>query len=475
MQPCDGESQEGSQEKTPCEALGRDEYGHFGKASRRLRIKKHCPIPWRSGEGRERTDALLCVPTNAFGASGRASIPLSDSGLFRPMRIQRLDTLDDLSAAEWNALVPDQNPFLSHEFLSALERWRCVSESTGWLPWHVVCRDHQGRLLGAAPLYLKFNSHGEFVFDWSWAEAYQRRNLPYYPKLVSAIPYTPATSSRLLLAPDQPAPEDTARAILEYILDEARRRRWSSIHWLFPPSAELDRLRAWGFLPRLGCQFHWHNRGYRDFQDFLDTFTAKRRKNVHRERRLVRDAGLEVRLLTGRELSEGQWHSVHDFYCSTFRRLGGVPTLTLPFFQEIAETLGHRLVLVLAFAHGREVAGAISFRDANTLYGRHWGCHADYDSLHFEACYYQGLEYCIHQGLQRFEPGAQGEHKIYRGFLPAWTYSAHWIAHAGFRQAIADFLTRETPAVRAYAQELLRHSPYRDEVTPDAPAVAGSA
>jgi len=390
------------------------------------------------------------------------------------MRIDRLETLSALSAAEWNALVPDRNPFLSHEFLSALERHQCVGESTGWLPWHIICRDERGRLLGAAPLYLKFNSYGEFVFDWGWAEAYRRSNLPYYPKLVGAIPYTPATSPRLLLVADQPAPEETARNLIEYLLEEARRRRWSSIHWLFPPSTELGRLRTQGFLPRLGCQFHWQNQGYRDFQDFLDAFTAKRRKNIHRERRRVREAGLDVRVLTGRELSDGQWRSVHAFYRSTFQRLGGVPTLTLPFFQEMAETLGEQLMVVLAVAHGREVAAAISFRSATTLYGRHWGCQADYDSLHFEACYYQGLDYCIQQGLQRFEPGAQGEHKIYRGFLPTFTHSAHWIAHPGFRQAIAEFLERETPAVRAYAQDLLGHSPYRAEEPSDAPAVAGS-
>ena len=389
------------------------------------------------------------------------------------MRIDRLETLSALSAVEWNALVPDQNPFLSHEFLSALERHQCVGESTGWLPWHVICRDERGRLLGAAPLYLKFNSYGEFVFDWSWAEAYRRSNLPYYPKLVGAIPYTPATSPRLLLAADQPAPEETARNLIEYLLEEARRRRWSSIHWLFPPSTELGRLRTQGFLPRLGCQFHWQNQGYRDFQDFLDALTAKRRKNIYRERRRVREAGLDVRVLTGRELSDGQWRSVHEFYRSTFQRLGGVPTLTLPFFQELAETLGEQLIVVLAFAPGHEVAAAISFRSATTLYGRHWGCRADYDSLHFEACYYQGLDYCIQQGLQRFEPGAQGEHKIYRGFLPTFTHSAHWIAHPGFRQAIAEFLERETPAVRAYAQDLLGHSPYRAEEPSDAPAVAG--
>ncbi len=389
------------------------------------------------------------------------------------MRLEQLDSLSTLPAAEWNALVPDRNPFLSHEFLSALERHGCVGDQTGWLPWHVVCRDPQGRLLGAAPLYLKFNSYGEFVFDWGWAEAYRRQKLPYYPKLVGAIPYTPATSPRLLLAPDQPDPRQTAAAIIEYVLEISRQHRLSSIHWLFPTTAELEPLRTRGFLLRTGCQFHWRNRGYRDFQDFLSALTAKRRKNIQRERRLVREAGLELRTLSGREISEAQWVAVHHFYRDTFQRLGGVPSLTLPFFQEIGATLGDRIVLALAFAQQREVAAAISFRSATHLYGRHWGCHGDYDSLHFEACYYQGLEYCIQNDLQCFEPGAQGEHKVARGFLPSFTHSAHWIAHPGFRQAIADFLERETPAVDDYAHQLLRHSPYRDEVTLHAPAVAG--
>ena len=391
------------------------------------------------------------------------------------LRLERLAALTDLAAAEWNRLVPDRNPFLSHEFLSALERHDGVGERTGWLPWPIVCRDEQGALLGAAPLYLKFNSYGEFVFDWGWAEAYRRHNQPYYPKLVGAIPYAPITSPRLLLAPGQPRPDETARLLVEFALEESRRHRLSSLHWLFPESADLERLRAQGFLTRIGCQFHWQNRGYRDFQDFLDGLTAKRRKNIQRERRLVREAGLELRVLSGPELSEAQWQAVHGFYCSTFHRLGGVPTLTLPFFQEIATTLGERLLVVLAFAQGREVAAAISFRSDSALYGRHWGCQADYDSLHFEACYYQGLEYCIQNGLQRFEPGAQGEHKIYRGFLPTLTHSAHWIADPGFRQAIADFLDRETPAVCDYARQLLQRSPYRDKVTPDASAMAGSA
>ncbi|MBL8259790.1 MAG: N-acetyltransferase [Candidatus Competibacteraceae bacterium] len=391
------------------------------------------------------------------------------------MRIQRLDSLETIPAPEWNALAPDRHPFLSHEFLSALERHRCVGGHAGWLPWHILVRDEGGKLLGAAPLYLKFNSYGEFVFDWNWAHAYRQQGLDYYPKLVSAIPYTPATGRRLLLAPDQPEPRKTAEAIVEFALEEARRHRLSSVHCLFPLAEELEALGRRGFLQRLGCQFHWRNRGYRDFQDFLDTLTAKRRKNIQRERRLVREAGLELQILHGHEAGEAQWHAAHGFYRSTFDRLGGIPTLTLPFFLDIAAALRERLVLVLASRQGRAVAAAISLRDDTTLYGRHWGCQAEFDSLHFEACYYQGLDYCIRRGLQRFEPGAQGEHKIYRGFLPALTHSAHWIAHPGSRRAIAGFLARETPAVRDYARTLLQHSPYRDEVTLDATAVAGPA
>jgi len=390
------------------------------------------------------------------------------------MRLERLDSLTGISATEWNALVPSQNPFLSHEFLSALERHECVGERAGWLPWHVICRDEDGKLLGAVPLYLKNNSYGEFVFDWGWAEAYRQHGLSYYPKIVGAIPYTPATSPRLLLAAGQPEPDATARAMVAFTLEESQRYQISSIHWLFPAPADLEPMQEQGFLTRLGCQFHWSNHGYRDFQDFLDALTAKRRKNIRRERRLVREAGLEVRILSGNEASEAQWRTIHQFYQSTFHRMGGIPTLTLPFFQDIATTLGERIVLALAFAQGREVAGALSFRSADTLYGRHWGCLANYDSLHFEACYYQGLEYCIQHGLQRFEPGAQGEHKIYRGFLPTLTYSTHWIAHAGFRRAITDFLNRESPALRGYIRHWLQHSPYRDEVTPNALAVAGS-
>lgn len=378
------------------------------------------------------------------------------------MKIRTLESLGEIPSSQWNALVQDGNPFLRHEFLSALEHHRCVGERTGWLPRHLACFDDQGQLLGAAPLYIKSNSYGEFVFDWGWAEAYRRHGLPYYPKLVSAIPFTPATGQRLLLAPSAQRPA-IARALIEHALEETRELGCSSLHWLFTTPEDMGPLLAQGLISRLGCQFHWHNPGYRDFQDFLDTLTAKKRKNIKRERRLVQEAGLELQILRGTEASETQWRSLHAFYCSTFHRLGGMPTLTLPFFQEIATTMGEQILLVLAREGHRAVAGAISFQSETTLYGRHWGCRADYDSLHFEACYYQGIDYCIRHGLQRFEPGAQGEHKISRGFLPVLTRSAHWLVHTGFREAVADFLRRETPAVEDYARELAQHSPYREQ------------
>lgn len=379
------------------------------------------------------------------------------------MHTRLLDSLAAVPAAQWNALVPDRQPFLCHEFLLALERNDCVGSRTGWLPRHIVCCDARQQLLGATPLYLKDNSYGEFVFDWNWADAYRRLGLAYYPKLVSAVPFTPATGPRLLLAPAAEAlRREAAGALIERAVEEARRHAYSSIHWLFTTDADMQALLGRGLLRRLGYQFHWQNQGYRDFADFLATLTSKKRKNINRERRRVAEAGIELQVLHGHEVSEAQWHAFHTFYCDTFHRLGGVPTLTLAFFQEIAATLGGQIILVLAWDGRRTVAGALSLRSEHTLYGRHWGCRAAYDSLHFETCYYQGIEYCIRHHLQRFEPGAQGEHKIFRGFLPVPTQSAHWIGHPGLRRAVADFLERETAAVNDYASALAQHSPYRE-------------
>jgi uncharacterized protein len=376
------------------------------------------------------------------------------------MPITVIDSLADIDATDWNRLVHDGYPFALHEFLSTLEEHHCLGERSGWFPRHLIHIDRDGRLSGAVPLYLKDNSFGEFVFDWSWADAYQRYGLDYYPKLVSAIPFTPATGPRLLIHPEVER-STVARELIEGARQSAESLGCSSLHWLFTLPEDQTLLQQQGFLSRLGCQFHWYNKNYGCFNEFLAALNAKKRKNIRRERRLVEDASLDIRVLHGDEVSETEWMTFHGFYRRTFRQRGSFPALTLPFFQQIGRRLGSRVVLVLASRDGTDVAGALSYASDTTLYGRHWGCLTDYDSLHFELCYYQGIEYCIRRGLHRFEPGAQGEHKIWRGFLPTLTRSAHWLAHPEFSAAVADFLRRETRAVQAYARELDTHSPYR--------------
>jgi uncharacterized protein len=375
------------------------------------------------------------------------------------MEIQLHTSLEGIGATEWNALAGTESPFLRYEFLMALERHGCVGPRHGWLPRHITVR-RDGRLVGAVPLYLKDNSYGEFVFDWAWAEAYRRASLPYYPKLVAAVPYTPATGSRLLVAEDAGA-RRVADTLIAAALELARELRVSSLHWLFPKEDEVRRLEVHGLMRRTGVQFHWANEGYRDFDDYLDAFSAEKRKKVKRERRRVAEQGIEIEVLPGSALSSRQWAVVAGFYRSTFLRKGGTPTLSQGFFEEIGRTMGENLVLVLAQRGGECVAAAINLRGSSTLYGRHWGSAENCHSLHFEACYYQGIEYCIRHGLERFEPGAQGEHKVSRGFLPVHTYSAHWIARPGLREAIEDFLSREQGMMHNYRDELVEHSPFK--------------
>ncbi len=374
------------------------------------------------------------------------------------LRISIAEGLQGVSREAWNALQGTANPFLRHEFLSALERHEAVGPRFGWLPQYLLA--HAGeRLVGALPMYAKYNSYGEFVFDWAWADAYERHGLRYYPKLVVAVPYTPVTGARILLAAD--APEALREHLIDAALAHARELGVSSLHWLFTLPEEARTLAQRDLLRRDDLQFHWENRGYRDFEDFLATFSAKKRKNVRQERRRVREQGIEFQVLHGGEIDAEQWRIYHDFYQDTFLRLGGVPTLSRGFFEELGRSMPENVVLVLARHRGRDVAAAFSLRGPDTLYGRHWGCSEDFDALHFEACYYQGLDYCIRHGLQRFEPGAQGEHKVSRGFLPVRTRSAHWIAHAGFRSAIADFVERERSSLDYYETELRGHSPYK--------------
>jgi len=385
------------------------------------------------------------------------------------VRTEIINRLDTLPAADWNRASGTAHPFLRHEFLAALERHGCVGERYGWYPCHIIARDESGTLCGAAPLYLKDNSYGEFVFDWAWADACQRAGLPWYPKLVSSIPYTPVTGARLLIAADADRP-----AVCSALIDAARalvgRASASSLHWLFSHGADTDLLVRQGFQRRTGVHFHWHNRGYRSFDDFLAALTSRKRKKIRRERRYVAEAGIRMEIMAGHEASAQDWRIMHDFYRTTFEKKSGIPTLSLDFFLDISRSMGEQVLLVFARLDAHTVAGAIMLRGDDALYGRHWGCHEDYHSLHFEACYYQGIEYAIAHGLQLFEPGAQGEHKISRGFLPTFTWSAHWIRNAQFSAAIGRYLQQEHAMMVEYHDELMRTSPYRAVVAGGGPA-----
>jgi predicted N-acyltransferase len=376
------------------------------------------------------------------------------------MEVRIVEGLAQVPAEQWNALIGDDNPFIQHEFLAALEEHHCVGETYGWIPQHIAIYNDQDQLIGAVPMYLKDNSYGELVFDWSWADAYHRSGLRYYPKLVTAIPYTPATGPRLLVAPE--ADQTSVRqSLIEAAIALAESHQLSSIHWLFTNEQDTSILRDNGLAMRLGCQFHWQNHGYTDFDDFLGALSSSKRKMIKRERRRVKEQDIALEVRHGDEMSEEQWHIFHRFYESTFERKSGMPTLSLPFFISLAESMPRNMVIVLARHDGRYVAGAFNMRSHDTLYGRHWGCSAEYHSLHFEACYYQGLDYCIENKLQRFEPGAQGEHKISRGFLPSPTWSAHWIAHPQFKEIIHNYCRQEQDGMQHYMDELSQHSPYK--------------
>ncbi len=375
------------------------------------------------------------------------------------MRLSVLTNLDEISPTDWNSLAGNINPFVSHEFLVALERHQCVGLEAGWVPQHLAIHN-DGRLVGAVPMYLKNNSYGEFVFDWAWATAYQRAGLPYYPKLVVSIPYTPASGPRLLLA-DIAQKDKVADSLIQGALEHARNLNVSSLHWLFTMEEDTQKLEKHGLMRRTGCQFHWQNNSYRDFDDFLSGFSADKRKKVKRERRRVREAGVEIEVLHGDQISTAQWEIFHHFYSLTFLKRGGIASLTLEFFKELGRTLPAQVVLVMAKYNGRYVAAAFNLCGQNTLYGRHWGCVEEFHSLHFEVCYYRAIDYCITHGLKRFEAGAQGEHKISRGFLPTPTWSAHWLSHPVFSRAVEDFLDHEKNQMDYYMDELGGHSPFK--------------
>ncbi|EKS9797078.1 MULTISPECIES: GNAT family N-acetyltransferase [Burkholderia] len=371
----------------------------------------------------------------------------------------------EVPAAEWNALLArdaQPTPFLRHEFLDALHVARCAVDDTGWSPHFVTLTDERtGRLAAAAPVYAKQHSYGEYVFDWAWADAYQRNNLPYYPKLLCAVPFTPVQGTRLLAADD-----DARRRLAATLLAFAEQSDVSSLHVLFPTGDEAALLESMGMMLREGVQFHWINDGYRHFDDFLGTLEQKKRKNIRAERRKVHDAGVTFRRLTGDQITDADWRFFSRCYRQTYREHYSSPYLNLDFFRTIGATMPENLLLVIAEADGRPIASALAVyrrgeNGGGTLYGRYWGALEHVPCLHFETAYYQLLEFCIEAGLDTFEGGAQGEHKLARGFLPTVTHSAHWLAHPAFSDAVAHFLERETEHIHAYVDELREHDPFR--------------
>jgi predicted N-acyltransferase len=374
-------------------------------------------------------------------------------------RARFLKRIAEVDAPAWNALAGDSQPFVRHEFLLALEESGCAAPRTGWTPRHLVIEDAGGRLIGAVPLYRKSHSRGEFVFDFSWANAYAQHGVDYYPKLVSAIPFTPVRGPRLLTGPGT-----TTRAMTDTLTQTvagyARSEGLSSWHVLFPAEDNVAALQRAGLIERRDCQFHWFNRGYGSFDEFLATFTAEKRKKAKRERRRVAEAGIVFDTRLGGEMDDALWLTVYEFYADTFYRHGHEPYLSLDFFKRVARSMPRQLMLKIA-RHGSEpIAVAIFFIGADALFGRYWGAGGNYHSLHFETCYYQGIEYCIEHGLQRFEPGTQGEHKVPRGFVPTMTSSAHDIVDPRFAAAIADFARRESKGVEQYAASVNEHVPY---------------
>ena len=377
------------------------------------------------------------------------------------MKVEVHSAIDQIPGQQWNALVQGRNPFVRHEFLRALERNACVGDTFGWLPRHLAVYDGE-ELIAAMPLYEKHNSYGEFVFDHAWVNAYQRAGLPYYPKLVSAVPYTPATGQRLLCKAERR--EQLFPLLLDAALQLTGQIGASGFHCLFPASEEQDYMERQQLLSRHDCQFHWHNENYRCFDDFLAGLTAKKRKNIRQERRRVTDSGVTLRCLDGHTASERDWREFARFYNRTFEQKWGIATLNYGFFLEVARALPDQVLLVLADLDDAYIAGSLMYHSDSTLYGRHWGCSEQVDCLHFEACYYQGIEFCIQHGLQRFEPGAQGEHKIARGFLPTLTRSSHWIVDRRFREPIDAYVRHEQRAIADYMRQLQAATPFKQEV-----------
>ncbi len=381
------------------------------------------------------------------------------------MELELHRSIQDIPALEWDNWFGGDYPFLRHDFLLGLETTGCTGSDSGWVPCHLVLRDG-AEAIAAAPAFLKEHSYGEYVFDWAWADAWQRNGVAYYPKLVSAAPFTPAAGPRVWCNPEIDGAAVMLRDAVQHFCTQQGISSW---HILFSDPDSMAHFSQLALVERATCQFHWVNRGYADFDDFLSLFSSRKRKNVRKERERVTAQGLSLTTRTGAEIQGEDWSFFHHCYQTTYaKRSGHGGYLSREFFTDLCPQLGGIPVMVLAMLDGQPVAAALFFRSADTLYGRYWGCLREYDGLHFEACYYQGIEYCIHHKLARLDPGAQGEHKIQRGFEPTITRSLHWVAESGFRSAIVDFCARETAQVKAYRDDAATLLPFRDGVLPPA-------
>ncbi len=381
-------------------------------------------------------------------------------------RARLIDHIAEVPAANWDALANppggEFNPFVSHAFLKALEDSDSVCAAVGWRPAHALLEDN-GAVIGAAPMYVKAHSYGEYVFDHQWADAFQRAGGQYYPKLQIAVPFTPATGPRLLVGANLGARLPLAQALMQF----AERMRVSSLHITFAERAECDALQKLGFLQRTDQQFHWENHGYADFNAFLAALSSIKRKNLRRERAEALQAGITVEWLTGGDIKEAHWDAFYEFYMDTGSRKWGSPYLTRAFFSLVGAAMPDRTLLIMAKRDGRYIAGALNFIGSHALYGRNWGAIEHHRFLHFELCYYQAIEFAIAKGLARVEAGAQGAHKLARGYMPVETYSLHWIAHSGLRQAVEHYLREERRAIAEEIEALSEHGPFRKENAPD--------
>lgn len=376
------------------------------------------------------------------------------------MTVQPAPSASDIPQAAWLRLAPAGHPFLDGDFFDALERSGTAGPVNGWRARHWVATDEGGQVVGILPGYLKVHSHGDFLRDWSWASAYQQLGKRYYPKLVSGLPHTPAAGPRLLVAPGEAAGRVRAQ-LVETALNWVVEQGLSSWHIALPNADDRELFRAQGFLVSQDVQFQWRDHGYGDFAGYLDTFPSAKRRKVKAERRRVVESGLSVEALHGDEIDPAEWPALHALYAATFDKFGNHAAFTPDCFADLAARLGRGMVIFVARDSGVPVAISICFRSRDTLYGRYWGCSGHYHSLHFELCFYQGIAYCLREGLATFEPGAGGEHKVARGFEPTVVHSCHWIADLRMRQLIGDFLERQAGHIAAYAEEAAAHLPFR--------------